>query len=69
MGKRSSTISVCMPINTTADLGIAIKRQREKRIKRLKRKHPSLFPNANANETVATGATTTKTKESNDNNN
>ena len=49
---RADTFSVYIPLNVTADLGIAIKRQREKRINRLKEKYPSLFPKEAPTENI-----------------
>jgi len=41
--RRYDSIVVSIPVNVTADLGIAMRRCREKRIRKLKEKHPSLF--------------------------
>jgi len=43
-GGISDTIRVSVPMNITADLGVAMKRCREKRLRKMKALYPSLFP-------------------------
>mmetsp|Transcript_21973 Transcript_21973/g.64972 ORF Transcript_21973/g.64972 Transcript_21973/m.64972 type:complete len:740 (-) Transcript_21973:234-2453(-) len=40
----SDTITVIVPLDVTADLGVAVRRARAKRIRKLREMHPEIFP-------------------------
>lgn len=50
------TVIVEIPMDVTADLGIAMRRCREKRLKKLRKRHPSLFKGDNASNLHDSGA-------------